>query len=220
MPNWVYNQVHVHADTKEQLDRFIRKTTKPHAEVRSLPKFDSPESLKTVIELSDEEFSFWNILRPKKKLWKEYFTSANGSEPKNNWYAWNSKHWGTKWDASDPEIERKDDTYATVSFSTAWSPPVGVAYAIGTKFPELAFTWAWEEEQGFGGEFEIKGDDFCETDSYDIPESHADFEGRGRTCNCDWLDEEDWFSDCPREDGSHEPLIKIAPEQLTEQEKK
>jgi hypothetical protein len=221
MPNWVSNTVHVHADTKEQLDRFIRKTTKPHPEVEDLAYYDSEASLVAVLKDSAEEFSFWNILRPKKKLWKEYFSTSGsgGATPENNWYSWNTTHWQTKWDACNPEVERGDDTYATITFDTAWSPPMGIVDALGKKFPELSFTWAWEEEQGFGGEWEIKGDDVEETESYDIPKSHADFEERGRTCMCDWLDEEeDWYADCPRKE--EEPLIKIAPDQPTEQENK
>lgn len=226
MPNWVYNHVHIHADTKEQLDRFIRKTTKPRPEVEELPYFESEPSLVVVLKDSAEEFSFWNILRPKKKLWKEYFSTAgsNDKTPENNWYNWNNANWGCKWDANNAEIERDEDTYAVVRFETPWGVPLGILESIGKKFPELAFSWAWEEEQGFGGAFEIKGSNIETTDEYDIPESHADFEERGRTCNCDWLDEEDWYDDCPREDGSHEPLIKLDPETVlsttTEQEKK
>jgi len=46
----------------------------------------------------------------------------------DNWYDWSVSNWGTKWEASDLNMddEGQYDDYAhvTVSFSTAWSPPV------------------------------------------------------------------------------------------------
>ena len=46
----------------------------------------------------------------------------------DNWYDWSVSNWGTKWEASDLHLddEGQYDDYAhvTVSFSTAWSPPV------------------------------------------------------------------------------------------------
>jgi hypothetical protein len=45
-----------------------------------------------------------------------------------NWYDWNCANWGTKWDAYDSEIisEHYDGDIAelTVTFDTAWAPPV------------------------------------------------------------------------------------------------
>lgn len=218
MPNWVYNTLHVHAPDKESLDKFIRKVTKP---IPSVEGEGMSDAIAQVITKVDNGFSFWNILRPKKKLWTEYWTRANGTEPENNWYNWNNKNWGCKWDANSQEIQRQDDTYASIYFETPWGAPEGIVYAIGKKFPDLSFTWAWEEEQGFGGEWEIQGDDVDETSSYDIPSSHSDYDERGRDCVCTWYeDENDWFSDCPRESD----LIKIAPprptEASTEQENK
>jgi hypothetical protein len=223
MPNWVYNQVHVHAKTKAQLDKFITKTTAPIpyvAEDHSLAPSIRKENLVHVLEYRDSGFSFWNILAPKKSLWKEYWSVADNTKPDNNWYNWNNQNWGCKWDANNAEIERDDDTYAVVRFETPWGVPLGIIEALPTKFPNLSFTWAWEEEQGFGGELEIDRDGVVETDSYDIPESHADFESRGRDCMCDWADEEDWFDDCPRDGETNEPLVVLAPDPITEKENK
>lgn len=213
MPNWVYNTLHVHSPDKESLDKFIRKTTKPIPTVKTDGFGSYGESVVQVIDKVDAGFSFWNIIRPKKKLWVEYWTRANSDKPQNNWYNWNTSNWGCKWDASDPDVERGDDTYATITFSTPWSPPIGIVENIGRKFPDLSFTWAWEEDQGFGGEWEIQGDDVSETDSYDIPDSHAEMMGRKGYCYCeDYEDEEDFpWSDCPRGDAKLGDPIQIAP---------
>jgi len=46
----------------------------------------------------------------------------------DNWYDWSVSNWGTKWEASDLHMDDSGDyddcAHVTVSFSTAWSPPV------------------------------------------------------------------------------------------------
>ena len=46
----------------------------------------------------------------------------------DNWYDWSVGNWGTKWEASDLNLDDEgtydDCAHVTVSFSTAWSPPV------------------------------------------------------------------------------------------------
>jgi len=44
-------------------------------------------------------------------------------EGRADWHNWQSKHWGTKWDAYETEV-RRDGTSITYDFCTAWSPPV------------------------------------------------------------------------------------------------
>jgi hypothetical protein len=43
----------------------------------------------------------------------------------DNWYDWNTKNWGTKWDCYD---HRSDDDFGSIIFYTAWSTPM---YALG-----------------------------------------------------------------------------------------
>lgn len=227
MPNWVYNTLHVHAPNKEAMDKFISKMSKPIPHVATDYTI-APSQRNTTVEvisLQETDFSFWNILRPKKKLWKEYWSVSDNNRPENNWYNWNVANWGCKWDVHDESsVERSDDTYASVTFDTPWSPPMGIIHAIGDKFPDLSFTWAWQEEQGFGGEFEIDSDGVTETDSYDIPSSHSEMMNRQGYCHCEHydLDEDLPFDDCHRDGG--EPLIQIAPlpanTKPTEQENK
>lgn len=44
-----------------------------------------------------------------------------------DWYAWCIKHWGTKWDVNQDEvdIEYVDSGSIKMMFQTAWSPPIG-----------------------------------------------------------------------------------------------
>lgn len=52
-----------------------------------------------------------------------------------DWYDWNVKHWGTKWDFEFDSVERVDDNTLTARFDSAWSPPIE-AYE---KLEELGF---------------------------------------------------------------------------------
>jgi hypothetical protein len=73
------------------------------------------------------------------------------------WYAWNSKGWGTKWNAYDQEIAEDH-----VQFDTAWSHPAPVIEALAAKFPdeEIRCKWADEDVGNNLGEYIIKGTEF------------------------------------------------------------
>jgi hypothetical protein len=46
-------------------------------------------------------------------------------EQENNWYEWRIANWGTKWDAMAAwDLERENDNTFSVSFHTAWAPPL------------------------------------------------------------------------------------------------
>jgi hypothetical protein len=52
-----------------------------------------------------------------------------------DWYGWNIRNWGTKWDVTLENINRVDEYTLTASFDSAWSPPIE-AYA---TLEELGF---------------------------------------------------------------------------------
>lgn len=78
----------------------------------------------------------------------------------NNWYEWRIENWGTKWDAIDVGccLDREDDNTMTVSFSTAWSPPVGV-YAQMEKDGWTVDAIYFEAGFGFAGEYSEGNDE-------------------------------------------------------------
>lgn len=80
-----------------------------------------------------------------------------------HWYDWNCKHWGTKWDAKEVDVQRLDDTSVRLRFDTAWSPPTAwyekmltLGYNIRAVFVETGMS--------FCGKF---SDDDCYTIDYD-----------------------------------------------------
>lgn len=114
----------------------------------------------------------------------------------DDWYDWNVANWGTKWDAvlDEAPFARESDGCVSLRFRTAWSYPEPVFVRLSSLFPTLAFTFDFEEEQGWGGSFEASAGSMRLTASYDVPASHADMVDRGAACFCEYDDPV--FPDC------------------------
>ena len=190
MPNYVYNSLTIKAKNKEDLDAFLQKA-----------KHD------------DREFSFWNFVTPPQEALDsgEYHEShgftlgEQSGNTRNNWYNFNNREWGTKWDAFDVygwiDDVPNEHSYS-FTFTTAWAHPDPVFVAITEQHPELEFDFTWEEEQGWGGAAIGADGHFSITDEYDIPNSHAEYVEREKedSCNCMHSDDQKyWYADCPRE---------------------
>lgn len=73
----------------------------------------------------------------------------------HNRYHWPIEHWGTKWNACNPEIatDRLSAGQLDISFDTAWDSPMPVFRRIFEMFPALSFRCTWQHE----GESELHG---------------------------------------------------------------
>lgn len=141
---------------------------------------DAVERLKAAVADESQELTFQAIIpRP--------------ADQDENWYDWQVKHWGTKWDACHLETEHQG-TGLTWRFDTAWAPPLPVLEALAQQHPEITFTLWYQEEQGWGGEISVRGSDLLEETSWDIPSSHAEL--NERSCDCWCSPEEPVFFDC------------------------
>jgi hypothetical protein len=198
MPNHVYNKMTV-TGSAEALAAFKTKTQR-------LDEDNHPR-----------EFSYWNFITPPQEALDsgEYYAThgfvdgKDSGNTKNNWYNFNVREWGTKWDAYDiqPDEYSITATSWTISWNSAWSPPMPVFNAISEQHPELEFDFYWEEEQGWGGEGIGATGSFSITKEWDIPESHAQWVelDMEENCACNrWDDQEEWFADCPRKEETNE----------------
>ena len=62
------------------------------------------------------------------------------------WYDWCTHNWGTKWDAVSNAIRNsKSILPLTISFETAWSPPIKVVKAWVAAYPALSFYMEYHE---------------------------------------------------------------------------
>lgn len=87
---------------------------------------------------------------------------------KQDWYNWNIRNWGTKWEISDDssEIMERRNGYVKYYFDTAWSCPAEALGNLAKQYPTLSFTLIsvdendmWALEMGWGKgerEYEIE----------------------------------------------------------------
>lgn len=232
MPNWVFSQLKVTGD-KLDLQKLQEQLNKPVTKHYPDSVFDKEQSkwvhTPATQHFSNPVFSFWNVIAPtdleayfgEDKREKSNAISEDGKidsnvfmdefngnlATNNNWYWWNLRHWGTKWDIAVSDGEQWASTRLEVfedgeefiySFQTAWSPPTEVIDLLTQQFPTLKFNLYYEEEQGWGGEIEWENGEVSSQTEWDIPASHQDFDDLGRDCHCEnGYDADWWFADCP-----------------------
>jgi len=89
------------------------------------------------------------------------------AKTQKDWYSWNTTNWGTKWDVAvsdgdeypDTELleytSEGDDNWLVYKYNTAWSPAVTILTKLSNLVPNSLLTLEFEEETGWGGEYEI-----------------------------------------------------------------
>jgi len=200
MPNWVYNHLTIDG-SKEDI-------AKVKAQVGATVK-TKYKGADEVDEMLDREpiFSFMNILPPPEDKLDEYHAVHGYADGKKsgdteyNWYNFNVREWGTKWDARDVDLLEDDETYLHYKFDTAWSPPTEVIAKLAQQNPNLNITLEYREEQGWGGEVNFNGSTTEVVKEWDIPDSHAEvIEVNNEYCwRCENFDGDysDLYEDCP-----------------------
>jgi len=111
---------------------------------------------------------------------------------KEDWYHWNIRNWGTKWELSDADVSRNSPTNLTVTYQTAWSPAVEAVDKLAQQYPMLTFfTRAIEEGMDFA--FELTWENGERGDEIDLEINHDLKMSIWGECECEWdedLDEE------------------------------
>jgi hypothetical protein len=206
MPNWVFNSLVVSGEQSE-LDKMVEQLNQPFVKHFPEHKFENNE----IVWVADEQhydnpvFAFWNIVKPTDL--KAYYETDTFKGNKNitidedgkmnndsfmkefvrsmkedqDWYHWNCRNWGTKWDVGVVNGHEYPNTIKTVNddgsilyqFETAWSPVGEVLMKLSEQYPTLEFDYEYEEEQGWGGEFVFENGECIEHSEYDAPEWHS-----------------------------------------------
>jgi hypothetical protein len=122
MPNWCRNGLTLKHTDPAMIDRAA------HCESLLMEFLPTPQ------ELRDTSCGFF---ADEDKAREHLETQARNLEKYGavDWYDWNIRNWGTKWDFGFDCVERVDEHTLTASFDSAWSPPVE-AYA---QLEELGF---------------------------------------------------------------------------------
>ncbi len=158
------------------------------------------------------------------------------AKTQHDWYNWNTSNWGTKWDVAVtdedkyPETElleyksEGDDNWLVYKYNTAWSPAVSVLVTLSLLVPNSLLTLSFEEETGWGGEYEILRGNVTELEEYDNKCRDCDELNTldycendcGEIClSCNWLGEADLdcVAECPTHavylDSEHVPDYRL-----------
>ncbi len=200
MPNWVFNHLTIDG-SKEDIAK-----VKAQVGATVKTKYKGADEVDEVVD-REPIFSFMNILPPPEDKLDEYHGVhgyANGEktgDTEYNWYNFNVREWGTKWDARDVDLLEDDETYLHYKFDTAWSPPTEVIAKLAEQNPNLNITLEYREEQGWGGEITFTGSSVEVVKEWDVPETHAEeIEVNNEYCwRCENFDGDysDLYQDCP-----------------------
>jgi len=179
MPNWVYNSLHIEGEA-EDIKRLKEQVNQPF--VRQHDQWN-PETGKMELKdysYSNPVFAFWNIIKPTDM--ETYVLQRDPNHDNtvidfkgNNWYDWNVRNWGTKWDVGvgdeekypETELIHDDETVIAYRFNTAWGAPIQAIETLSSQYPNLEFNLSFEEETGWGGEYIFVDGNSTEIESYE-----------------------------------------------------
>jgi len=117
-----------------------------------------------------------------------------------SWYSWNITNWGTKWDVAVSNDNKYPNTYMEgptpngenlvvyYNFETAWGVAEEALLKLSSQYPNLLLTLSFEEETGWGGEWEFLRGEVISRSEYETK------------CNdCDAYDTLEYCEDCENE---------------------
>jgi hypothetical protein len=180
MPNWCSNNLTLSHDDPVMIQRVVRAADNGGLFQEFVP---CPEPLLNTTAGSHSDADQQAQL----EILEDANLHAYGAR---NWYDWCVSNWGTKWDTSDPFVSSKDTNTISLSFDTAWSPPV----LFYQRMEELGFevhATYYESGMSFVGRY-CNGDDEC----FEFNEETAD---TVRKVIGDELDDEYGISESMRE---------------------
>jgi hypothetical protein len=221
MPNWVMNGLTIEG-SPEQVKSLMEQMNKPFKMVHDSWNMETHQQEKKLTTYPNPVFAFHNIYSYLDAgISEEDYLSQPAHKPEmtewfkfegNDWYNFNVREWGTKWDVAISDNDKYSDTsmedtangenhVVHYNFNTAWSRPMNALIKLSSQYPTLLFTLSYEEETGWGGELELlrgvvisesEYDNMCrDCDATDQME-YCEEADCGEICgNCNWLGEAD-----------------------------
>ena len=149
MPNWCTNRVNVYSENKKDL----QKVYDIFADKKSVFGQVIPEPEWDKIPV-DGEYPKKREMRNQNGDLITIVTEWADGRQDDRWYNWRNQNWGTKWDVAgnvDIEEERwgadgNDELESfEANFETAWAPPEEICMQLRQLFPEVHFSWFYDE---------------------------------------------------------------------------
>jgi hypothetical protein len=175
MPNWVFNGLTVEG-SPDSIKSLMEQMNKPFKMVHDSWNLETHQQEKKLTTYPNPIFAFHNIYNYMDAgiTDEEYLAQPPSDIPlaeqmqfkTNDWYSFNVREWGTKWDVAVHSEDKYPDTTVEdtangenhvvhYNFQTAWSRPMPALIKLSAQYPDLLFTLSYEEETGWGGELEI-----------------------------------------------------------------
>jgi hypothetical protein len=166
---------------KEQISSLKQQVGKPFTKVHDHWNMETSKMELKEFSYSNPVFAFHNIYNHLDDGVSDEVYQSQPDHSKNpldfsgnDWYNWNIRNWGTKWDVavsndekySDTELMEETKNSLAYRFNTAWSPPTEIIAKLSEQYPNLVFTLSYEEETGWGGETVFEGGEGSDTESY------------------------------------------------------
>jgi len=229
MPNWVFNGLTIEGNP-DSVKALMEQMNQPFKMVHDSWNMETHQQEKKLVTYPNPIFAFWNIVKPtdmeaymaQPAKWEGGPISFEGDD----WYNWNIRNWGTKWDvavhADDKypdtnmeEAENGENYVVHYNFNTAWSRPLPALENLSAQYPTLLFTLSYEEETGWGGEMEFLRGKVLSYSEYDNMCSACDATDQmeycendcGEVCaSCNYISGED--EDAMKECQTHMVLLE------------
>jgi hypothetical protein len=186
MPNWCFNYLTIEGNESD-IAKVKAQLNKPFTKVHDQWNMETGKMELTETTYSNPVFAFHNIYNHLDHgvSDEDYIAQPPRDMPiaeqmkfeTNDWYSFNTREWGTKWDVGvrdgedypETELNVEDDwsTSLTYKFNTAWAPPTPAIEKLSAQYPELEFTLSFEEETGWGGETLFVNGVASEIESYE-----------------------------------------------------
>jgi len=147
MPNWCECDLPVEGPLSK-VEEFLRFARGPEVVLDFNRFLPNPEHFQEL----DRKAAEWDAERPGESEGRPTDGYNQGG------YEWCMASWGTKWNASNPELNEEEDQRGTacrsvdITFATAWSPPKPVVLRAAELSPELKFDLRYfERGDGYNG---------------------------------------------------------------------
>ena len=195
MPNWVFNGLTIEGNP-EQVNKLVSQMNKPF--VNKVESFGDLAFNVKEVTYSNPVFAFHNIYSyvdhgvtdevyigqpPRQEDFKDWLKFQT-----NDWYNFNNREWGVKWDVAVSDEDKYPDTYMEgptpngdnlvvyYNFNTAWGIPDEALKKLSAQYPSLLFTMSYEEETGWGGEHEYLRGEQLDGNEYNWKCRECDYE--------------------------------------------
>lgn len=125
---------HKRAETAER----IAKQNKATKKQENTDPVAIKEAIAEVVDTLNKAVTDVNVLDVADEFYKNMSVE-------NDWYFWNLRNWGTKWEITDARVEREPNKL-TYRFATAWSPPAEALTRLAEQYPEVIITLKCHDE--------------------------------------------------------------------------